>query len=124
MPNITNITVKNVAAADVVFIARSAAAGDGSFAQWSTAGATPLQSDVLRVKTVLNGKRDGRRVEITGSFPYVVEGVVIAQQPFSISTTIPLNIPSSEGVDNAKVMSNILASSLIQEVCGYGYNAT
>lgn len=123
MPTMANITVKNAANADVAFLARSPAAGDGSFAQWSTAGATPLQSSVFRVKTVLNGKRDGRRVEITGELPYVSEGTIVAKQSFAFSTTLPLNVPSTTTVDNAAIIGNLMNSALVKEITANGYNA-
>lgn len=128
MPQLANITVKDDANADVVYIARSAASGDGQYAQWSTAGPTPLASATLRAKAVSNGKGNGRRLEINGQIPYVltVDGQpnVVAMQPFSVSVIVPSNQPVATSVRNATVIGNLMASALIKEIIGSTYSAT
>lgn len=130
MPQMANITVKNAANVDVLFTALTPSSGDTTLAQWRAlgSGTIPTNAPALSTKTQPNGPRTGRVVHVNAVFPYVqtVNGVetVVARQPFSFSTTVPLNIPVSSATDNAKVLANLLASSLLQAIIAEGYNAS
>lgn len=130
MPQMANITVKNAANADVLFTALTPSSGDTTLAQWRALGAltVPTLAPALSTKTQPNGARTGRQVSVNGVFPYVqtVSGVetLVARQPFSLSTTVPLNIPVGVATDNAKVFANLIASSILQAILSEGYNAS
>lgn len=129
MPQLANITVKDAANADVVFVAKSAAAGDGSYAQWRTNGPTPILSASFRARTQANGKGNARRFEATGAIPTTYtdsSGVVQAQaiEPFRFEATIPLNIAADAAMNNAHIIANLIASALVKEMIGSGYAAT
>lgn len=125
-----NITVKNAANVDVLFTALTPSSGDTTQAQWRAMGSNlvPTNAPAIATKTQHNGPRTGRVVHVNGVFPHVqtVAGVetVIARQPFSFSTTVPLNIPVAAATDNAKVFSNLMASALLQAIIAEGYNAS
>lgn len=130
MPQIANITVKNASNVDVLFTALTPSSGDTTQAQWRALGTNtvPTNAPALATKTQPNGPRTGRAVSVNGVFPFVqnVGGVetVVARQPFSLTTTVPLNIPVAAATDNAKVFSNLIASSLLQVILAEGYNAS
>lgn len=130
MPNMANITVKNAAAVDVLFTALTPSSGDTTQAQWRALGTAtiPTHAPALASRTQANGPKTGRAVSVNGIFPYVQtvggEQVVVARQPFSLTTTVPLNIPVQAATDNAKVFVNLLASALLQQIIAEGYNAS
>lgn len=130
MPQMANITVKNAANVDVLFTALTPSSGDTTLAQWRALGSLtiPALAPQVSSKTQANGAKTGRQVSVNGVFPYVrtVDGVetLVARQPFSVSTTVPLNIPVSVTADNAKVFANLLASALLQAILAEGYNAS
>lgn len=130
MPNMANITVKNAANVDVLFTALTPSSGDTTLAQWRALGSatTPTLAPALSTKTQANGPKTGRAVSVNAIFPYVssVGGIdtVVARQPFSLTTTVPLNIPVTAATDNAKVFANLISAALLQAILAEGYNAS
>lgn len=129
MPQMANIVVKDDANVDVTFVALTPSSGDTTQAQWraDALGATPAFAPALSTKTAYNGPRTGRQISINGVFPETrtVGGVedVYARMPFKVDVTLPLNIPAARGVRNAKLIGNIVANALIQQIISSGYNA-
>lgn len=130
MPQMANIIVKDAANADVTFVALTPASGDTTQAQWrATALATvPSNAPAVATKTNYNGPKTGRLVSLNAVFPHVetVSGVetVVAKQPFSFNTTVPLNIPRTAAVKHATIVANLFKAAIIQEILADGYNAT
>lgn len=130
MPNMANIVVKDQSDNDITFVAKSSAAGDGSFATWQTAGVSPLLSTDFRVKTQFNGKRDARRIEISGAVPFSYDSVLTgrpelsAVMPFSFTMAIPQNVEAVSTANMSALVSNLLASTLVKEILATGYAPT
>lgn len=130
MPNMANIVVKDDLNVDVTFVALTPSSGDVTQAQWraDALGATPAFAPSIATKTTFNGPRTARQVSLNGIFPETrtVGGVedVYAKQPFRVETTVPLNIPTARAVRNAKIIGNLVAAALIQDILKTGYNAT
>lgn len=130
MPQMANITVKNAANVDVLFTALTPSSGDTTLAQWRALGlnATPNVAPALSTRTQYNGPKTGRAVSVNAVFPFTqtIGGVetVVARQPFSLSTTVPLNIPVSEATDHAKTFANLISAALLQAILAEGYNAS
>lgn len=130
MPQMANIVVKDEANVDVTFVALTPSSGDTTQAQWraDALGTTPAFAPALASKTAYNGPRTGRQVSINGVFPETrtVGGVedVYARMPFKVDVTVPLNIPAARSVRNAKLIGNLVAAALVQQIISSGYNAT
>lgn len=130
MPNMANIVVKDDADIDVTYLALTPSSGDVTLAQWraDAEGSTPAFAPALSARTTYNGAKTGRQVSINGVFPQTrsVGGVedVYARQPFKVETTVPLNMPATAAIRNAKIIGNLVAATLIQQILGTGYNAT
>lgn len=130
MPNMANIIVKDESNIDVTFVSLTPSSGDTTQAQWraDALGSTPAFAPSIATKTSFNGARTARSVSLNGIFPSTrtVSGVedVYAKQPFRLETTVPLNIPTSLAIRNAKIIGNLIAASLIQQILSTGYNAT
>lgn len=128
MHQMANIVVKNAANQDVTYTALTPSAGDQTLATWRALGsAVPLMAPALSVKTTYNQARNARRVTINGVFPVVssVGGVdtVTAKRPFTLETTVPLNISVAAATDQATIMANLFKNALLQEILSDGYNA-
>lgn len=130
MPTMANITVKNVAGADVVYNAKTASAGDRSPARWSQDAlhAVPAFRPSLAVGAKDNSDGKRRIVDINYAYPVVqtVAGVdtmtdkitfngAFSASKFTISTM------TEEG---AKQLGLLIASALIKEILASGYSAT
>lgn len=130
MPNMANIVVKDDANVDVTFVALTPSSGDTTQAQWraDALGSTPAFAPSIATKTSYNGPRTARSVSLNGIFPSTrsVSGFeeVYAKQPFRVETTVPLNVPASVAIRNAKIIGNLVAAALIQQILSTGYNAT
>lgn len=128
MPNMANIVVKDDTDMDFTWTAMSASPGDNGFAQWRGAGPTPALSPNLRAKTLWNGPRTARRVEISGDFPFYrdISGAPTFQQrePFRMEVTVPAGIPVTTALTNATVLGNTIAAALVTEIMATGYSAT
>ena len=130
MPQMANIVVKDDKNVDVTFLGLTPSSGDTTQAQWraDALGTTPAFAPALATKTAYNGAKSARQVSINGVFPMTrtVGGIedVYARQPFKVETTMPLNIPADVAVRNAKIIGNLVAATLIQQILSTGYNAT
>lgn len=117
MAAIANIVVKKTdGTTDVTFTAIAGAAADGQPATWqNTAGSTiRAYRPTLSMKAKLNGTKQARRVDVTGSFPVVrlVSGVdtLIGKIPLDFSVPVPewaTDIEVNEAIDQ---FINLLAS--------------
>lgn len=130
MPQMANITVKDDQNTDVVFVALTPSSGDTTQAQWraDALGSTPAFAPAVATKTQYNGPKTARTVSVNGIFPVtrVVGGVedVVAKQPFAVSTLVPLNITTAQAKRHAKIIGNLVAAALMQDIMSSGYNAT
>ena len=104
MPQMANIIVKDDSNVDVVFVALTPSSGDTTQAQWraDALGSTPAFAPAVAAKTQYNGPKTARTVSINGIFPVTrtVGGVedIIAKQPFSVNTLVPLNISAAQAL--------------------------
>lgn len=127
MPQMANITVKNVANADVVYAANVPSAGDKSPAVWTqtAAHATPAFRPKFTVLTRDNARRNGRVLEVSFSFPVIatVNGVdvLVATVPLRLSGTLPTNVSANAVQEAFHQMGNLLVSTLIRSVATEGY---
>jgi len=130
MPAMANITVKNKANADVIYVAATPSAGDKSPAKWRQNAASGVIGwrPSLDVTTRDNANRNGRHM--SGVYKFPITGVVngetklLATVPFSFDGTLPTNVDSAQ-VDEAFVQfGNLLASALVRSIAAEGYSAT
>lgn len=130
MPSMANITVKNAADADVVYVAAVASAGDKSPAIWR---ANALSSQIalrptLSVVTRDNQRQNGRVLEASFRFPTweMVNGVptLLATVPFTLNGTLPTNVDSARVGDAFTHLGNLTASALVRAVALEGYAPT
>lgn len=130
MPSMANITVKNVANADVVYVAKVPSAGDRSPAKWSqdAAHAVPAFRPAIAVGT--KDSSDGRRrvAEINYVFPVIqaINGVDTLVDKLVFQGTLSgskftIDTATAEGVHQ---LSNLLASTLMRSQLSEGYAAT
>lgn len=130
MPQMANIVVKDDQNADVTFVALTPSSGDTTQAQWraDALGSTPAFAPAVAVKAQFNGPKTARTVSVNGIFPVTrtVGGVedIVAKQPFSVSTLVPLNISTAQAKRHAKIIGNLVAATLMQEMLTSGYSAT
>lgn len=131
MPAMSNITVKNVANADVVYSAATPSAGDRSPAIWRSNSV----SDVLQFRPSFsctvrdNQKQTGRSMDCRFSFPVTyVDGEgqtrLLAKIPFQLTGVIPTNIDVDHATEAFTQLGNLLSSSLIRSVATEGYAPT
>jgi hypothetical protein len=120
MPTAANITVKNAASADVVYVVASPSAGDRVPAIWRFNAASPIMAHRPTFRLVLrtNGKQDGRVIEGSLRFPIVddVNGVAtqLAVVPLSFSGTLPMNVNTSWVTDAFIQFGNLVSSTLVR----------
>lgn len=132
MPNMANITIKNAANADVVWVAASPSSGEKSPAVWRF----NAQSDKLAFRPTFaltmkeNGRRNGRIFSAEFKFPLAGENsdtgspYLYATIPFNVSGTLPTNVDVMT-LENAFVQfGNLLASALIRAAATEGYAPT
>lgn len=131
MPSMANITVKNAAAADVVYTAAVPSAGDRSPAKWTANAAQSVIGfrPMVTVQTRDGGSgKPGRIMEGTFKYPVVetVNGVPTqtAIVPGSFSITLPTNVDSVVVADAYVQFGNLLASTLFRAVANDGYAPT
>lgn len=130
MPSMANITVKNAANADVVYVAAVPSAGDKIPAMWR---ANALSSQIalrptFSVATRDNQRQNGRVLDASFRFPIwvPVNGVptLLATVPFSLTGTLPTNVDSAPVADAFTHLGNLIASELIRMVASEGYAPT
>lgn len=123
MASMANITVKaDNGTTDVVFTAVTPSGGDNTEAQWraNAIGATNAAHPFFGMKARWNAKRNARRVEIRGDYPYAVTdsttGVVSVRNhlPFNASFLLPTDVPDAVANEMVSVMGNLIVSSLIR----------
>jgi hypothetical protein len=125
-----NITVKNAANADVIYVAATPSAGDKSPARWTQNALTPIIGfrPVFEVKTRDSGGKPGRILDGSLRYPVtqVVSGITTqaAVVPISFSATLPTNVDSTVVSDAFVQLGNLLASTLIRAVAADGYAPT
>lgn len=130
MPAMANITVKNAANTDVIYVSKVPSAGDRSPAKWTADALSTIvgQRPMFTVETRDNGPKNGRVFESALSFPIVetVGGVptVVATVPLRCSGTLPTNVDSSKVTDAFIQNGNLLVSTLIRDVGSTGYAPT
>lgn len=130
MASIANITVKNAAAADVVYTGVVPSAGDRSPAKWvatalsTIAGFRPWFSMASRD----NGAKTARQIDLHFGYPIVqtIGGVEtrVGNVPISASVLVPTNVDSAVPADAFVQFGNLLASTLIRQSVETGYSPT
>lgn len=130
MPAISNITVKNKANVDVVYVAASPSAGDKTPAVWRANSLSPIIGNrpTFRLVTRDNAKQNGRVIEASYRYPVLatIGGVetVVAYVPMTLTGTLPTNV-SADSVDDAFVqLGNLLVSTLVRNSAAEGYAPT
>lgn len=130
MPAMANITVKNAANADVLLTAATPSAGDRSPAKWRANAASAIvgHRPEFSVVTRDNGRKNGRVIEATISFPILqtIGGVetMVAKVPLALSGTLPTNVDSALVNDAFIQAGNFLVSALIRSTAAEGYAPT
>lgn len=130
MPSMANITVKNAANVDVVYVAKTASAGDKSPARWTVDAANPIAGfrPVFQVQTRDNGSNNGRVFESTLRFPVLSTVAGVDQKdatvPFEVRGTLPTNVDSAKVKDAFVQLGNLLVSALVRDVADTGYAPT
>lgn len=130
MPAMANITVKNAANTDVVYVAAVPSAGDRSPAKWvanalsSIMGFRPWFTMVSRD----NGPKTARQFDFAYSHPLTqtVGGVEtkIGNVAMSASAVIPTSVDVSIPADAFTQFGNLIASSLARQSVEQGYAPT
>lgn len=130
MPTMANITVLNAAAANVVYTAATASAGDKSPAVWRATALSSIIGNRPRFQLVTrdNAKQNGRVFEASYSFPVLqsISGVetIVAKVPIQVSGTLPTNVDASAVNDAFVQLGNLLVSTLIRSSAAEGYAPT
>lgn len=130
MPTLANITVKNAAAADVVWTGVMPSSGDKTPARWMSQSASPIIGfrPTFEMVTRDNSNKNGRLVDIAFSFPITqtISGVVTkaATVPLRMSGTLPTNVDATVVADAFVQFGNLLASTLVRSAISEGYSPT
>lgn len=130
MPSMANITVKDSASVDVIYVAAVPSAGDRSPAIWRANALSPIIGfrPSFSVMTRDNQKQSGRIMEASFRFPVLgtIDGqtVLLATVPFTFAGTIPTNIDSTLALNAFTQFGNLCAASLIRSVVSDGYAPT
>lgn len=130
MPTMADITVKNVANVDVVYVAKVASAGDKTPAKWSQDAAHAIVGfrPWMTVNTRDNGPKNARIVEETFSFPIItaIGGVdtIVARVPVVLSATLPTNVDGAKVYEAIFQATNMFVSTLMRSVYSTGYAPT
>lgn len=130
MPSMANITVKDSANVDVIYVAAAPSAGDRSPAIWRANALSPIIGfrPSFSVMTRDNQKQSGRIMEASFKFPILgnVNGqtVVLATVPYTFAGTIPTNIDSTLALNAFTQFGNLCASSLVRSIVSDGYAPT
>jgi len=125
-----NITVKDSANADVVYVAATPSAGDRSPARWTQNAANAIIGfrPVFQVVTRDSTGKPGRIMEGSLRFPITatVNGVEtqLAVVPMTFQATLPTNVDATKVADAFVQWGNLLASTLIRSTASDGYAPT
>lgn len=130
MPNMANITVKNVANADVIYVAATPSAGDRSPAVWrqnalsSVMGHRPVFTALSRD----NAAGTARNVSFTFKYPVtVIDGgvtKVLHTIPIRCEAVLPTDISVDLNSEAFTQFGNLMVSSLIRSSISEGYAPT
>lgn len=130
MPSMANITVKNAANADVIYVAAAPSAGDKIPAVWTQNAASGIvgQRPKFTLATRDNGKGTGRHVSGAIRFPIVetIGGIptVTAIVPLSLEGTLPTNVDASLVSEAFIQFGNLIVSTLVRSSAADGYAPT
>lgn len=130
MPTMANITVTNVAAANVTYVAATPSAGDKSAAIWkqNALSSVPNQRPSFTVLTRDNAAKTARHLSISLRYPVTqtVSGVtsVVAVIPVNLECTLPIGIDSAMNKEAFHQFGNLISSSLVRSVSEEGYAPT
>lgn len=130
MPSMANITVKNVANADVVFVAKVPSAGDRTPAKWTQDAASGiiLHRPAFAMGTKDSGDGRKRIAELNGVFPVTVteNGVVrlVDKIVFQGSFQLSKAIDTAANTEAITQFGNLLVSVLIRQALSDGYAPT
>jgi hypothetical protein len=123
-----NITVKNKANADVVYVSATPSSGDRTPAVWTQNAASPYldRRPKLSVSTRNSGGQlPARIIQISTVFPVVetIQGadVVTARVVFNGSVTLPTNCDGLKASDGFHQLGGLIASALMREVGDTGF---
>lgn len=136
MPAMANLTVKKAdETTNIVYDSLTAAGGDGSKAVWrqdtgATASMPVGHRAQLEMRSVYNGPRTARRVEISYKRPYSTQNTTTSVYESkdsvvgSAQVTLPVNIPASEIAEAVHQFCNLMAQTLIKDSLKAGYSPT
>lgn len=130
MPSMANITVKNAAAADVVYTAAVPSAGDRSPAKWVATALSAIMGfrPWFSMATRDNGPKTARQVDFNYNFPLTqtVGGVEtkIGNVVASGSVVVPNYVDAAIPADAFTQFGNLLASALVRSGVSEGYAPT
>lgn len=133
MPQMANITVKNAAGTDVVYVAASPSAGDKTPAVWTQNALSGMAG--LRPKftvTSRNGGENGnvRRVDFTLEYPVsytdstTSRDIWLASVKFTGSVALPSSVSTDDWDEAFTQAGNLLVSSLVRDAVSDGYAPT
>ena len=130
MPSMADITVKNVANADVVYVAKTPSAGDKVPAIWTQDATSPIIGfrPKFQVQTRNNGSNNGRIVE--GTFTLFAtddsSGVEVktATIPIDFRAVIPTNVDYTFAQEATTQWGNLMVSTLMRQIFTSGYAPT
>lgn len=131
MPSMANITVKNRANADVVFVAKTPSSGDRVAARWMVDAASDVIGFRPTFNTVTrdNGAGNGRVLESNFMYPHTItpaSGIetLAAKTTGKAQFTLPTNVDSSAVEDAFWIFVGAMHSELLAEIAGSGYAPT
>lgn len=130
MASIANITVKNAANADVIYVAKVGSAGDNSPAQWRCDAASAVSGNrpQFSLTTRSNAGRTVRHMRHSLVFPIIetIGGVetVVGTVRWSGDLTILQNVSDAKVEDAVTQGGNLLVSTLFRASAKDGYAPT
>lgn len=130
MPSLANITVKNAANVDVVYVGAIPSAGDKMPARWTLNAASAIIGfrPMFQLATRDNGNKTGRVFTATMSYPIIetIAGVATktAQFGFTLEGTLPTNVDGTLVQDAFVQLGNLLVSTLVRSSASEGYAPT
>lgn len=124
MPQMQDVVVKKADGTDFTFKQVSASPGDGGFAQWEGPGVSRSVRATFRVSTRWNKSKTAREVNVSGMYPSLklVDGVWQINHliPVSAYFAVPSGFLESDLPDAVAVLTNSLASAMMQSVIETG----
>lgn len=129
MPTLANITVKKSdGTTDVVYTAIAGAAGDNNPAMFrnDTIGTTLAERPTLLIRSLSNGPKTARRVNLDFSWPITSQDaggnkVVTGRMVGTASVLIPQNQDVTVIKEQAHQFGNLIGSTLVKSSFNEGY---